>query len=109
MAHYYDIEAAASGMEPEQGSWFIKRWIQALGKMTGPVRKAATQQAFESIVALYDKMPWAWTDNLRESQLRLGGYDTQELLERREELGHRHVTAGYEGCDIKVDYGAGFA
>lgn len=101
MARYYDYEAAAADMTSSQGPDFLKRWIQSLDKITGPLRKQAVDAVKSEAIDRYEGFPWQWSDHQRESQFMPN--DEELRFERRQALGHGHVWAGHEGYDGPID------
>ena len=49
MAKYYEYEEEAARRGPSEGEELVKRWIQALGKLTGPVKRAGVQELLMEI------------------------------------------------------------
>ena len=43
-AKFYELEAAAKDLSPEQADRVLARWLYTLGKVTGPVRKTAVEE-----------------------------------------------------------------
>ena len=102
MARYYDFEARAATMDSGEGEELLKRWIQSLDRVTGPVRRQAVEEVIGEALERQREYPWQWTDHKTETEMWREGWQEDFLQERREALGTDRVWGGYEGYDGEV-------